>query len=66
MLTHFSKAEHQLLLPLWPAADGTPEKTFTDLLGWHRDAFGDSRLSGARLEESNDRAAWAEASGLDI
>lgn len=63
VLTHFCKAEHQLLLPLWPR-DAAPGKTFEDLQKWHTDAFnGESRLSGARLEGYDDRAAWAKANG---
>lgn len=61
VLTHFSKAEHQLLLPLWPASTHAPDETFSELLSWHHAAFAESRLSGARLEGADDRAAFSKA-----
>ena len=70
----FNKAEHQLLLPLWPAGtmpvadDGkTSMYIFQELLKWHQNRFGSSpqgtRLSGAFLEIPEDKAAWRAAIG---
>lgn len=61
ILSRFSKAEHQLLLPLWRPSHQS-KHTFGELLGWHKERFGGvpdaPRLSGAHLE--SDREAWAE------
>lgn len=62
ILCKFSKAEHQLLMPLWHP-DVSESTVFENLLAWHKEAFGSqgARLSGARLEWQGDRAAWAKA-----
>lgn len=62
VLTRFSKAEHQLVLPLWqPSTESS--HVFEELLEWHDERFGRKpdapRLNGAMLE--SDRAAWEEA-----
>lgn len=62
ILTRFNKAEHQLVLPLWqPTSE--PPKAFKDLVGWHKEYFGNNpeapRLSGSHLEA--DKAAWQDA-----
>jgi len=67
ILCRFSKAEHQLILPLWNPEVERP-KTFGKLIAWHQERFnlpGEQapRLSGAALEWEDDRKAWAE--GLD-
>ena len=55
-----SKAEHQLLLPLWqPSAQAQP--IFEDLVAWHRECFGKDdgpRLSGSKLE--SDQKTWTD------
>lgn len=61
ILCRFSKAEHQLLLPLWQP-DQSSGDVFEDLVNWHSESFGGApdapRLSGVMLE--SDRAAWEE------
>lgn len=64
----FNKAEHQLLLPLWPATiedESASKHIFRELLKWHQERFGEShqgtRLSGALLEIPEDKAAWRAA-----
>ena len=52
----------QLVLPLWqPTSE--PPKAFKDLVGWHKEYFGNNpeapRLSGSHLEA--DKAAWQDA-----
>ena len=60
ILTRFSKAEHQLLLPLWQPTGAEPPSVFKDLVSWHKECFGvvddAPRLSGAHLEADQD--AW--------
>ena len=63
ILCRFSRAEHQLLLPLWQT-DHVPGKTFEDLIRWHGDRFEKgARLSGARLETAEDKSAWTDIIG---
>jgi hypothetical protein len=61
ILCRFSKAEHQLLLPLWQPTCSS-NQVFENLLSWHKDAFGSvsdaPRLNGGHLEA--DQQAWAE------
>ena len=61
ILTPFSKAEHQMLLPLWQSSC-EPTHALKELVGWHQGRFGEdgTRLSGAQLEWPDDRAAWAQ------
>jgi hypothetical protein len=58
ILCRFSRAEHQLLLPLWqPSAQAQP--IFKDLVAWHQECFGKEdgpRLSGSKLE--SERSVW--------
>ena len=60
VLTRFSKAEHQLLLPLWQPNGSEPSSVFKDLVSWHKECFGvvddAPRLSGSHLEADQD--AW--------
>lgn len=66
IICRFSKAEHQLLLPLWQPSSstaGAAGHVFADLLKWHGECFGNvpdaPRLSGAHLE--SDQQAWADS-----
>lgn len=71
ILCRFTKAEHQLLLPLWQP-DTLAAPTFHHLLAWHKESFGGAEaefeavLSGAKLEWPDDRQAWVESGGLGI
>ena len=60
ILCRFSRAEHQLVLPLWRPNE-VPTKTFEHLIEWHAQSFtGGARLSGAALEWPDDKRAWME------
>merc|ERR1719375_2946500 len=54
ILCRFSKAEHQLVLPLWQPTCREHGRIFGDLRAWHKELFSGAsdapRLSGARLE----------------
>ncbi len=69
-LTKFSKAEHQLLLPLWNGQTDA-RTTFQNMQTWHTERFGASdglsaRLSGAQLIRPDDRQAWEEGHDRSI
>lgn len=58
ILCRFSRAEHQLLLPLWQS-NQVPTETFQDLIKWHAENFENgARISGNTLEWPEDRTAW--------
>jgi hypothetical protein len=58
ILCRFSRAEHQMVLPLWQPSQSS-SKTFEDLIKWHHDNFPDgARLSGAKLESPDDKDVW--------
>lgn len=58
ILCRFSRAEHQMVLPLWQPSQSSMQ-TFQDLIKWHRDNFPDgARLSGAKLESPADKDVW--------
>lgn len=61
ILTRFSKAEHQLLYPLWHPSVSS-KQVFEELLTWHKERFGNDpnapRLSGAHLE--SDKDVWTQ------
>lgn len=60
IVTKFTGAEHQLLMPLWqPKAPAST--TFRKLAEWHHERLSDKLLSGAHIARPEDRAAWAEA-----
>jgi len=61
ILCRFSQAEHEMCLPLWHP-DMSQSKTFAELIAWHKEAFPERRLSGAKLEWAQDRAAWNDVS----
>merc|ERR550537_482558 len=54
ILCRFSRAEHQLLLPLWqPSCSTAAGRVFSDLRTWHSQCFSGEdapRLSGSKLE----------------
>jgi hypothetical protein len=60
ILTKFNSAEHQLILPLW-RQDVSAPKTFGFLRGWHDVRFKSKLLNGNKLEQVEDREAWAQA-----
>ena len=63
--TSQARAEHQLLLPLWPSGELDERertKTLHNLVEWHRERFPDgARLSGKYLEAPEDQTAWTRA-----
>eukprot|EP00965_Chrysotila_dentata_P204768 6182537-Pleurochrysis_carterae.AAC.1 len=60
IICKFGTPEHLMLLPLWQP--NTPStKAFKELREWHKDRLGHKTLSGAMLEDIDDRKAWAEA-----
>jgi len=68
ILCRFSKAEHQLIMPLWQPDNESRAKTFEQLIAWHTERFSAAGeetplLSGSQLEMEEDRKAWAQ--GLD-
>jgi len=61
ILCRFSRAEHQLLLPLWQS-NQVPTDTFQDLIKWHAENFENgARISGSALEWPEDRTAWMKS-----
>ena len=65
VVCRFGRAEHQLLLPLWPSGELDERertKTLHNLVEWHRERFPDgARLSGKCLEAPEDQTAWTRA-----
>merc|ERR1719482_1515497 len=62
ILCRFSRAEHQLVLPMWHPSTAA-NQVFKDLKEWHADSFSADaapRLSGAHLER--DQEKWADLS----
>jgi len=60
ILCRFSRAEHQLVLPLWHP-DQQPSNTLKELIDWHTSAFASNkgaRLSGDALEWKEDKEMW--------
>jgi len=67
ILCRFSRAEHQLVLPLWHP-DQAPAETFEALIEWHSKSFSSNtgaRLSGSRLEWKEDRDEWVKVANGD-
>eukprot|EP00967_Tisochrysis_lutea_P037384 scaffold44944_cov41-Tisochrysis_lutea.AAC.1 len=63
ILTKFTGAEHQLLMPLWQP-NTKASATFRKLADWHKERLSHRLLSGAHIERPEDRKAWAEADHL--
>jgi hypothetical protein len=60
MLSKFSPAEHQVLLPLW-ASGVEHQRAFKSLAEWHAERLSHRPLSGTSLVYDDDIADWKQA-----